>query len=74
MKIDKSKLQAMAALSDEDLWKEIQFAAKSKGLSLPEKSPSPSELQKVRDALSDVDKLKLSTAVKLINDLKRGDK
>lgn len=74
MKIDKTKLDAMLNLSDEQLWQEIRSVAKSKGINMPEKAPSGAELNKVRSALSDADKLNLPTAMRLINDLKRGDK
>ena len=74
MKIDKTKLDAMLTLSDEQLWEEIRSVAKSKGINMPERTPSNAELNKVRSALADADKLKLPTAIRLINDLKRGNK
>ena len=74
MKIDKAKLEAMSALSDEELWKQIKSAAASKGINMPEKAPRTEELNKVRQALSDADKLNLSSAMRLINDLKKGGK
>lgn len=74
MKIDKTKLDAMLTLSDDALWAEIRAVAGAKGINMPEKSPSSAELNKVRCALRDADKLNLPTAMRLINDLKRGDK
>ena len=74
MKIDKTKLNAMLSLSDEQLWEEIRTIAKSKGINMPEKSPTGSELNKVRSALADADKLNLPTAIRLMNDLKKGEK
>ena len=74
MKIDKTKLDAMLMLSDEQLWEEIRSVAKAKGINMPEKAPNSAELNKVRSALADADKLNLPTAMRLINDLKRGDK
>ncbi len=74
MKIDKNKLDAMLTLSDEQLWAEIRAVACAKGINMPEKTPSSSELCKVRSALKDADKLSLPSAMRLINDLKRGDK
>ncbi|MBE6536968.1 MAG: hypothetical protein E7673_03335 [Ruminococcaceae bacterium] len=74
MKIDKTKLDAMLTLSDEALWKEIRTVAAAKGINMPEKAPNPKELEKVRGALRDADKLNLPTAMRLINDLKRGEK
>lgn len=74
MKIDKNKLDAMLTLSDEQLWAEIRAVASAKGINMPEKTPSGAELGKVRSALKDADKLSLPSAMRLINDLKRGDK
>lgn len=74
MKIDKSKLEAMSALSDEELWNQIRQIAGEKGIRMPEKSPGKNELSKVRAALSDADKLSLPGAMRMINNLKRGDK
>lgn len=74
MKIDKTKLDAMLTLSDEELWAEIRSVAKSKGINMPVGTPSGTELEKVRCALRDADKLNLPTAMRLINDLKRGER
>ena len=74
MKIDKTKLDAMLSLSDAELWKEIRKVAKAKGINMPEKTPSESEIRKVRSALSEAEKLNLASAMRLVNDLKRGDK
>ena len=74
MKIDKTKLDAMLTLSDKELWEQIRSVAKAKGINMPEKTPSEAELKKVRSALSEADKLNLASAMRLMNDLKRGDK
>lgn len=72
MKIDKSKLEAMSLLSDEELWREIRTVAASHGIRMPEKTPGRDELNKVRTALSDADKLNLASAMKIVNSLKKG--
>ena len=74
MKIDKTKLNAMLKLSDEELWCEIRAVAKGKGINMPERMPDKAEINKVRTALSEADKLNLTSAMRLVNDLKRGDK
>ena len=74
MKIDKTKLDAMLSLSNDELWTEIREIAKSRGINMPERTPSNSELMKVRSALADADKLNLPTAMRLVNELKRGEK
>ena len=74
MKIDKTKLDAMLSLSDAELWGEIRKVARAKGINMPEKTPSESEIRKVRTALSEAEKLNLASAMRLVNDLKRGEK
>ncbi len=74
MKIDKSKLDAMAKLSDSELWAQIKSVAEAHGIKMPEKQPSADELSKVRGALSEADKLSLMTAMRMVNNLKKGDK
>lgn len=73
MKIDKSKLEAMTKLSDSELWAQIKSVAESHGVKMPDKQPSATELAKVRSALSEADKLSLTTAMKMVNNLKKGD-
>ena len=74
MKLDKSKLIAMASLSDSQLWSEIRAMAANHGVDMPEKQPSKYELDKVRSALMDAEKLSLISAARLVNDLKKGGK
>lgn len=74
MKIDKTKLDNMLKLSDEELWREIRSVAKSKGISMPERMPDKAEISKVRSALSEAERLNLASAMRLVNELKRGDK
>ena len=74
MKIDKTKLDAMLKLSDEELWQEIRAVAKGKGINMPERMPNKAEISKVRSALSEAEKLNLASAMRLVNELKRGDK
>ncbi len=74
MKIDKSKLEAIAKLSDRELWAEIKSVAEAHGVKMPDRQPSPTELSKVREALSEADKLSLTTAMRMVNNLKKGDK
>ncbi|MBE6635841.1 MAG: hypothetical protein E7617_06575 [Ruminococcaceae bacterium] len=74
MKLDKSKLEALSSLSDEQLWAEIRSIAGSHGFSLPEAQPSREDLGKIRAALSDSEKLNLSGAIRILNNYKRGKK
>ena len=72
MKIDKSKLEAMVGLSDSELWNQIKSVAESHGVKMPDKQPDTSELAKVRAALADADKLSLFSAMRMVNNLKKG--
>lgn len=71
MKIDKQKMQQLAALSDAELWKNIRSVAASKGLSLPEKTPSHTELEKVRAVMLS-DKVSIAGAMRIINEVRKG--
>ena len=74
MKIDKSKLEAITKLSDEALWAQIKSVAEQHGIKMPENQPSGNELNKIRETLSDADKLSLMTAMRMVNNLKKGAK
>ena len=50
MKFNKEKLDALVALPDDELWREIVRMAKGYGFTLPEKTPEHSELEKLRGA------------------------
>ncbi len=72
MKFDKSKLDALAKLPDEELWMQIKMIAERHGLKLPDKTPDKNELAKIRAALSCGDKLNLADAMRIVNKYKRG--
>lgn len=67
MKLNKQKLEALCALDDNALWREIRSIAATYGIRLPERTPPHSELQKMRDAVSGGGKMNLSEAMKIIN-------
>ena len=70
MKIDKSKLEAMAALSDAELWQSIKSIASEHGVKMPDNQPRHEALARVRSALADAEKLNLIGAMRIVNDLK----
>ena len=74
MKIDKEKLKELTSLSDDELWQQIRTVAESHGVKMPSAQPKKEEIEKVRDVLSEADKLNLLSAMKIVNSLKRGDK
>ena len=72
MKIDKSKLDALASLPDDKLWAAISSIAGTHGVNLPSKCPSSAELDKLRRALSELDRMSMIDALKIVNKYKRG--
>jgi len=72
MRIDKSKLDELTRLSDEELWNQIKKIASSHGFPLSDKMPSQTEMNKIRQALSNGANLKLGEAVRILNEFKRG--
>ena len=73
MKINKEKLEALCALDDASLWREIRRIAASHGLTLPENTPPASDMQRLRATVSGGVKMNLSEAMKIINNQRRGN-
>ena len=72
MKIDKEKLSALAALPDEELWATLTAIAKKNGINMPTRSPSHEELEKLRKAIENPDKLNALNALRIIGKYKKG--
>ncbi len=72
MKIDKDKLKALSLLSDVELWATICEVAKGHGITVPLKPPSPDDMAKIREAMSDPDRLSIASALKIINKHRKG--
>ena len=70
MKIDREKLDALAALPDEKLWAEVVKIAGMYGYSLPKETPSHADLEKMRGAVKS-DKINMSEALRLVNQYKK---
>ncbi len=69
MRIDRNKLEEMAALPDDQLWGQIVKIAAGYGFKLPEKTPTHEEMQKLREmALGS--KINMTDAMKLLNQYK----
>ena len=71
MRIDKDKLDALCRMPDDELWCEVCKIAKSYGFTLPNNTPSKSDMQKLRGAVSANGKINLANAVKILNEYKR---
>lgn len=52
MKINSEKLRALAALSDDALWREIRKMAENFGQKIPERTPPHEDMERIRAALS----------------------
>lgn len=74
MKIDKKKLEEMTKLSDEELWQKISSIATEHGVKMPQSMPAASELAKVRETLSNPESISLMGAMRMVNNLKKGEK
>lgn len=71
MKLNKSITDRLKNLTDEELWAEIRKMAAGYGLALPDKTPSASDLAKVRDALN-IGEVNMTDAMRIVNEYKRG--
>ncbi len=67
MRIDKEKLSKIAELPDRELWQFIVSTGREHGFSLPDKTPSHEELNKLRAVVSGDGGIKLSDAVKILS-------
>ena len=71
MRIDKAQLEAIAAMPDDKLWATVVAMARGYGFSLPEKTPSHEELEKLRTAVN-ADKINVSDAMRVLNNYRKG--
>ena len=70
MRFDKEKLEALAAMPDDQLWREVVGIAGKFGYSLPETTPPHTELEKMRNAVR-AEKINVSEALRLVNQYKK---
>ncbi len=70
MKLNKEKIQALAALDDASLWREITSAAQKFGYTLPEKVPASQEMAKIRAAMNQAEKISAMDVARLLSSLK----
>ena len=68
LKLNKDKLRALGALSDDDLWTEIRTAAQKFGYTLPQDPPK--DIEKIRSAIKESDKLSAMDLARLMSSLK----
>ena len=71
MKLNKEHLEKLAQKPDNEFWDEIVEMAKRHGYALPEMTPKKEDLEKIRRAISGVDKISLTDAAKIISAYKK---
>ena len=71
MRFDKAKLEALAAMPDDQLWAEVVKIADGFGYALPRQTPSHADLEKMRDAVRS-EKINVSEALKIVSRYKKG--
>jgi hypothetical protein len=70
MRIDREKIAALAALPDDKLWGEIVTMAAGLGFKLPTKTPPPSDMQRLRSAVTG-QKINIGDAMRVLKTYKR---
>ncbi|MBQ8546510.1 MAG: hypothetical protein IJ437_06190 [Clostridia bacterium] len=66
MKIDKNTIDRILKMNDEQLWKTIQYVAKRSGQESFSKMEQPSDMSKVRQALSALSEDDIQRAVDMM--------
>lgn len=71
MKINKEKLEALAALPDDMLWAEIVKAASAYGFAMPKETPPHEKLEALRDSVRG-QRINTAEALKILNNYRKG--
>ena len=71
MKYDNQKIKRLSAMSDAALWQEIRTMLSSYGIRLPDKMPSPEDMQHLREAFSIGEGISPMEGARLISEYKR---
>lgn len=71
MKVNKEKLEALAALPDEAMWREIKKIAGERGFELPRDVPPRETMERIRRAMSGAERISLAEAAKIMQSYKR---
>ena len=66
MKIDQGLIAELVALSDDELWRRIHEMARMHGVKLPEATPPPETLARLRGAVRGNGTLKVTEAISVI--------
>lgn len=71
MKINKEKLEALAALPDDALWSEIVKMAAAYGFAMPRETPPHEKLEQLRDAVRG-QRVNTAEALRILNSYRKG--
>lgn len=71
MKIDKSTIDKVLKMNDEQLWRVIQYVAKKSGQNELSKMEKPSDMSKIRTTLSSLTDSEIENAIKLMKERKK---
>lgn len=74
MRIDQNKINELCAMPDDALWAEIVKMGAEHGFTLPSKTPSHADMEKIRGAASGGSRLNLGSALRIINDYRKSAK
>jgi len=74
MKIDKEKIKTLCALSDDALWAEIVKIGAEHGFTLPPRTPSHEDMEKIRVAANGGSRINLASALRIIDNYRKGAK
>ena len=67
MRINRDQLNALLALPDDKLWAEVVRLGGGYGFKLPTEPPPKDQMARLREA-ANADKIKMSDAIKLLNE------
>ncbi len=74
MKIDQNAVRELLSHSDAEVWQTIRQIAGSKGFRLPEKTPDPAQMQKLRATLGDPSGIRLGDAIRIVNEYRKEER
>ena len=73
MRVNKEQLERLAAMPDEQLWREIVSIAERYGIKMPTATPPHNELERLRATVSGA-KLNVGEAMRILQGYKGGGK
>lgn len=66
------KINALASMNDDAMWREIRGIALGYGIRLPEATPPAADMDRIRGAIRGASGPNVSEALKIINNYRKG--